>query len=190
MDTIILSGKRELAIYINPQRQRLLRCMELAQTPQTPKRLAEKMDISPSAVQHHLKMLMELGLVEVSHTERIHGITASYYRALPKTVSIGGPLGSLLQDESAAQRLALMQHSVSAVFEGFSAYCKGGAGHAGEDAPHGDVLTGILHLAPEEAKELYGMIRAYLDLHQTFGAGSEPWEYALIAYPVRGGTDA
>lgn len=190
MDTIVLSGKRELAIYINPQRQRLLRYMALAKTPQTPKRLAERMGISASSVQHHLNMLMELGLIEVSHTERIHGITASYYKALLKTVSIGGPLGSLLQDESAVQRLALMQHSVSVVFEGFSAYCKEGAERGGGNAPYGDVLTGILHLAPKEAKELYGMVRAYLDAHQTGGEGYEPWEYALIAYPVWEGTDA
>ena len=91
MEPIVLSGKRELDIYVNPQRQNLLRCMKIAGVPMTPKQIADRMGISPSSVQHHIRKLAELGIVELSHTERIHGITASYYRALPRTVSIGGP---------------------------------------------------------------------------------------------------
>jgi DNA-binding transcriptional ArsR family regulator len=189
MDTIVLTGKKELDIYINPQRQRLLRCMRLAQAPQTPKQLADQMGISASAVQHHLKKLGELGLVEVSHTERIHGITASYYKVLPKTVSIGGPMGGLIQDEHAEQRLALLQSLVSDVFEGFAQYCKN-ADASDCRAEHGDILSGILYLTPQEAKELNGIIRAYLDAHETEDGGSEPWEYALIAYPVQVKKDA
>ena len=189
MEIIVLSGKKELDIYINPQRQKLMRCMRLAQAPQTPKQLADQMDISASAVQHHLKKLGALGLVEVSHTERIRGITASYYKLLPKTVSIGGPMGELIQDEYAEQRLALLQNSVSAVFEGFAQYCKK-ADATGCRLERGDVLSGILYLAPQDAKELYGIIQAYLDAHETAKAGGEPWEYALIAYPARENTDA
>jgi DNA-binding transcriptional ArsR family regulator len=37
------------------------------------------MGISASAAQHHIKKLMELGLVALSHTRRVRGITASYY---------------------------------------------------------------------------------------------------------------
>lgn len=189
MDTVVLSGKKELDIYINPQRQKLMRCMRLAQTPQTPKQLADRMGISASAVQHHLKKLGELGLVEVSHTERIHGITASYYKLLPKTVSIGGPMGDLLHDEYAQQRLTLMQNSVSAVFEGFAQYCK----HVDTTSPgsaQGDALSGIVYLRPQEAKELEGIVRAYLDAHETAAEHGEPWEYALIAYPAKEKTDA
>lgn len=189
MDIVVLSGKKELDIYINPQRQKLLRCMRLSQTPQTPKQLADQMGISASAVQHHLKKLGELGLVEVSHTERIHGITASYYKLLPKTVSIGGPTGDLLQDEYAQQRLALMQNSVSAVMEGFAQYCKR-VDTTNPGAVQGDALSGIVYLAPQEANELYGIIRDYLDAHETAAEHGEPWEYALIAYPATEKTDA
>ena len=190
MDTIVLTGKRELDIYVNPQRQRLLRCMRLAQTPRTAKWLADEMGISASAVQHHLKKLMELGIVAISHTERIHGITASYYKALSVTVSIGGARGGLLKDENAGQRLALMQNSVSAALQGFSEYCKNSVECAEEKAQHGDVLSGIIYLSPGEARELYGMVRAYLDARGTGGEGGEPWEYALIAYPARREADA
>ena len=70
-------------------------------------------------MQHHIRLLIELGIVELSHTEQIHGITASYYRVLPKNVQIG----SLVDDENRDQRLALMQADISRVFSGFSDYC-------------------------------------------------------------------
>lgn len=180
MDTIILSGKKELDIYINPQRQKLLRCLKVAGVPLTPKQLADQLGISPSSVQHHIRKLVELGIVELSHTERIRGITASYYRVLPKTVSIGG----LIEDENGGQRLALLQNSVSAVFEGFAEYGRRGAAELKKDQQHGDILTGVIHLGQEEAKELYSIIRTFLAEHEEKEKSGTPWEYALIAYPV------
>jgi DNA-binding transcriptional ArsR family regulator len=186
METITLAGKRELDIYINPQRQNLLRRMKLMDAPVTPKALADQMGISASSVQHHLKKLLELGVVELDHTERVRGITASYYRVPPKVVRIGG----LIEDENAAQRLALMQNALTAAFSGFSEYCKKGAVDLREGKQHGDMLSGIVRLKDEEARQLYGLIRAFLDAHEPGEGGGTPWEYALIAYPVREAGDA
>lgn len=187
MEPIVLSGKKELDIYINPQRQNLLRCMRIAGVPMTPKQIADRIGISPSSVQHHIRKLVELGIVELSHTQLIRGITASYYRVLPKTVSIG----LMLQDENSADRFVLMQNELSTVFSGFSEYYrKGQAKGKAEGGQHGDILSGIIHLEPEEAKELYGIIRGFLDAHEQKGKGCAAWEYALIAYPVAEAEDA
>ena len=180
MDTIVLSGKHELDIYMNPQRQNLIRCMQIAGIPMTPKQLSNSLGISPSSVQHHIRQLVELGLVELDHTELIHGITASYYRILPKTVQIG----SLVNDENQNQRLALLQTEITRVFSGYTAYCEANSEATIGREQFGDMVSGILHLAPEEATELYGIIRDYLAAHETRGAHTAPWEYALIAYPV------
>ena len=84
METIELSGKKELDIYINPQRQNLLRCMQIAGVPMTAKQIADKIGISASSVQHHIRLLAELGIVEQSHIDRFTGskqrITASCKR--------------------------------------------------------------------------------------------------------------
>ena len=48
----------------------------------------------------------------------------------------------------------------------------------------GDMLSGITHLRPEAATELYAVIRAFLDAHEEPADGATPWEYALIAYPI------
>jgi hypothetical protein len=93
-------------------------------------------------------------------------------------------MGGLIQDEYAEQRFAIMQNSVSAVFEGFARYCKN-ADIPGSHTEHGDILSGIIYLAPQDAKELKGIIRAYLDAHETVKDDGEPWEYALITYPVK-----
>lgn len=180
MDTIVLSGKRELDIYMNPQRQNLIRCMQISGVPMTPKQLSNQIGVSASSVQHHLAQLIELGLVELDHTEQIHGITASYYRVLPKTVQIG----SLVNDDLKHQRLALMQASITSIFSGFTTYCAEHSEATLGPEQFGDMLTGITHLSPAEATELYGMIRAFLAAHEESAAGTSPWEYALIAYPV------
>jgi DNA-binding transcriptional ArsR family regulator len=186
METIVLSGKKELDIYINPQRQKLLRCMRVAGVPMTPKQLADKIGISASAIQHHIKKLMELGIVELSHTEQIRGITASYYRVLPKTVSIGGTVN----DGNTEQRAALMQNSLSAIFTGFNEYGRNNPPDMDGDEQFGDMLTGVIHLTREEAKQIYGAIRAFLDAREHKRADTDAWEYALIAYPITETNDA
>ena len=84
----------------------------LAGEPLTPKQIADRMELSPSSVQHHLQKLLALGLVELHHTETIHGITARYYRVAAKTVRIG----SLTENTLLPQRLALLQSLLSTVF--------------------------------------------------------------------------
>lgn len=181
MDTIVLSGKRELDIYMNPQRQNLIRQMQITGVPMTPKQISDQLGISPSSVQHHLRQLVELGLVVLDHTESIHGITASFYRVLPKTVQIG----SLADDGLNHLRTALLQTNLSSVFSGFLAHCEQHAGETPAPEQFGDILTGISHLTPAEAAKLYGMIRAFLAAHEQSAPGSCAWEYALIAYPVQ-----
>ncbi len=180
MNTIVLSGKRELDIYLNPQRQNLIRCMQISGVPMTPKQISGRLGISPSSVQHHIRQLAELGLVELSHTEQIHGITARYYRILPKNIQIG----SFNADEHQTQRLAILQAEITHVFSGFVDYYTANPDVVTGAVQHGDMLSGITHLRPDEAIELYTMIRAFLDAHEESCDQSEPWEYALVAYPA------
>lgn len=180
MDTIILTGKKELDIYMNPQRQNILRQMQIHGAPMTAKQISVQIGISASSVQHHIRLLIELGIVELSHTERIHGITASYYRVLPKTVRIG----SLTADEYSNQRIALVQANLTRTFSGFLEYCSGTEEGMVGEKQFGDMLSGIIHLRADEAKELYALIAGFLCAHETPHEHTSAWEYALIAYPV------
>jgi DNA-binding transcriptional ArsR family regulator len=180
METIVLHSKKELDIYVNPQRQKLLRLMTLAGRPMTPKQLSVEMGVSPSSVQHHLNRLMELNLVALDHAQRIRGITAHYYTAPPRTVSIG----CLNAEDNGPQRMALIQNGVNGVFSGFVRYLERVQKPAEVRPPYGDALWGVTHLMPEEAAELLQTIQRFIQEHEPAQSESEPWEYALIAYPV------
>ena len=199
METVVLSGKRELDIYINPQRQRLLRELALAGEPMTPKQLSGVLGISASAVQHHIQKLKSLGVVGESHTERIRGITAHYYQALPVTVRVGYGV----EEGYDTQRLALLQNGVNGVLQGFDRYLRKEAKTRAADGtgrqprpeepesepyaiPTGDVLWGISRLTQEEASAVMTLIRDFLRVHETPAPDRVTWEYALIAYPVSG----
>lgn len=186
MQTITLTGKKELDIYINPQRQRLLRALTLATEPVTPKQLSEILGISPSSVQHHIAKLVALGVVGLSHTQRIHGITAHYYQALPVSVRIG----YLPDAGDAAQRLALIQNGVNGVLTGFSQYIAQGERRTSQGMPVGDVLWGISRLQPAEAQALFEQIHQFIAAHEAPASAGEAWEYALIAYPAKEATHA
>ncbi len=211
MQTITLATKEQLDIYINPQRQRLLRFLAITARPMTPKELSVALGISASATQHHIARLVSLGVVALSHTKQIRGITAHYYHALPVTVRIG--YGSVPEEQ--AQRIAIIQNSVNNVLGGYIEHASAHAAtspavkklmHQPDPAANvaieayqaaaetdavdvtaaiGDVLTGVAHLRPQEAQQLARMVRAFLREHETATRDTNPWEYALIAYPVQ-----
>ena len=196
MDTVVLSGKRELDIYINPQRQRLLRELTLAGMPMTPKQLSVRLGISASAVQHHIQKLVSLGVVGESHTEHIRGITAHYYQALPVTVRVGYGV----EQGYESQRLTLLQNGVNNVLQGFDRYLQkevaarigdgestpknGSTADASAETVAGDVLWGVSRLTREEARTVMALIRDFLQAHESPAPDRQAWEYALIAYPV------
>lgn len=180
METIVLTGKKELDIYVNPQRQNILRLMQIHGKPLTAKQIADRVGISASSVQHHIRLLRELGIVEQSHTEQIHGITATYFRVLPVNVRIG----SFIADEHSNQRIALMQGNLNSAFTGFLDYCAASCNAETCDQQFGDMLHGITHLRQDEAKQLYQLITDFLQTHETPAENTSAWEYALIAYPA------
>lgn len=186
MEPIVLTGKKELDIYVNPQRLNIIRLMQISGKPMTAKQIADQIGISASSVQHHIRLLIELGLVEQSHTEQIHGITATYFRILPRNIRIG----SLVADECSPQRIALMQTNLNSTFNGFMNYCAGVNEQTLGDRQFGDMLSGITHLREDEAKELYALITDFLQAHESVSEHTSAWEYALIAYPVEGATHA
>jgi DNA-binding transcriptional ArsR family regulator len=181
MKPVLLKTKRELDIYVNPQRQNILRCMRIAGEPVTPKQISDRIGISASSVQYHMQKLLEIGLAELIRTESIHGITARFYAVTGRTVSIGVDLA----DGQREDRLAVLQNALTETYRGFTAYCAGGFSDAALGKQFGDMLYGIVHLEPEDAKRLYAIVGEFIRGHETKTPRSEAWEYALLAYPVQ-----
>lgn len=183
MDHIKLSTKKELEIYMNPVRQNLLRLLERSKLPMTPKQLSQKLDISPSSVQHHIKKLESLGVITLDHTEVINGITARYY--CPTYVNVR--IGLDHPDDTQLQKEVLVQEQIARTYEGFLTQKKKFIElFNNEDLESrwdlGDIMTGVVHLSPGEGEELLTLIKDFLDAHAVPSAEKSPWEYAFILY--------
>lgn len=183
MKLITLKTKEELDIYMSPTRQQLMRQLSLASAPMTPKQLSDKLSISPSSVQHHIKKLSLLGLIELDHTEMINGIKASYYKPALVTVQIGLSQADGLFE----QRQVLVQDSIARIYEGFRSQMNKRIGKMGRDQiselqKWGDILTGVAHLEKEQSNNLMKLISEFLEEHTNPSPQSSPWEYAIIAY--------
>lgn len=193
MERVKLTTKKELEIYMNPVRQQLLRELELSKIPMTPKMLADKLNISASGTQHHIKKLLSLGVIELDHTELINGITASFYKPTYVVVQIGMELN----DDSIYLREALMQEKIFQIFKGFVAKKERLLQNEtlkdmeAEDTDltklqkWGDTLTGVLHLTDEESAELMKIIMEYIQSHSKPSKERTPYEYALILYNAK-----
>jgi DNA-binding transcriptional ArsR family regulator len=183
MKIIKLNTKEELNIYMNPMRQKLLRQLSIHKSPMTPKMLADQLSISPSGIQHHIRKLLSLGLIELDHQELINGITASFYKPAMVTVQIGLEK----EDGTEGQREVIVQDSLANVYEGFrTTMIKRKKQMDQQDINSlrewGDVLTGVIHLKEKESKELMHLISEYIEEHSVASADTLPWEYAVIIY--------
>lgn len=172
MKIVTLQTKEQLNIFMNPQRQTLLRVLAKSSSPRTPKDLSLELNVSPSSIQHHLKKLESLGLVYVDHTAEIHGITAKYYAPAKVTVRIGCKGKDPLFNERETLLRSLVADVLDDTLTGLS-----------DQEPETcarDVMTGVVHLTPQRAVELQRVIRDFLLENDTASACTEPWEYALI----------
>lgn len=186
MNKVKLSTKKELDIFMNPVRQQLLRQLELSKTPMTPKMLADKLGISASGVQHHIKKLMSLDLIELDHTELINGITASFYKPTYASVQIGLELA----DDNNSLRQVLVQDKIARTYDGFLSQMNHVmAQYPGSDPDTlrqwGDTMSGIVHLTKEESQELLTLVSDYIESHALPAKDRSPWEFALILYNAK-----
>lgn len=183
MKRISLTSKEDLDIYMSPTRQKLLRLLDLETAPMTPKQLSEKLGISASGVQHHLKKLLQLELVELDHTEVINGINASFYKPAQVTVQIG----LSREDGLSEQKEVLVQNSIAQVYEGYMEQMKKRISITGEKDPDvlskwGDILSGVAYLSEEQSERLIKLVLDFIEQNSAPAAGKSPWEYAIIAY--------
>jgi len=72
-----IKTKRQYKAATEPTRARILAILQ--NEPATAKQLAERLNGTPGAIGHHLKLLAREGLVQVVARRQVRGIVASYY---------------------------------------------------------------------------------------------------------------
>ncbi len=179
---IVLSTDKELKILMSPIRQKIIKIMSREGKPVTSKYIADKLDISPSSSQHHIKQLQQIGIIEFDHNEVINGITARYLRLTEKTVSIG----QAINDDLTSERDVLARSILNKTYDGYKELINEKRQLLAEEYRKGnklvDQLTGVVHLSTEEANELFDIIDNFIKKHSKASDNSHPYEYALIAY--------
>ena len=180
---IDITTRKQLDIYMNPQRQRLLHEMQLIVRPATCKELADIMGISASSVTHHMKKLEELGLIELDHTEAIRGITARYWRAVPEQVRRRVSGGDDLREE----KELVVDYLNQRVFEGLRAYVSSGAATRDEQLgrARGELRAGVVYLTEDDARSFRQMVDEFIAAHEAPADGAVPWEVSIGCYPHR-----
>ncbi len=180
---IVLKTDKELKILMSPIRQKIIKAMSIEGKPVTSKHIADKLNISPSSAQHHIKQLQKVGIIEFDHNEVINGITAKYLKLSDKTISVGQDIN----DELSSERDLLSRNFLSKTYNGYKKlltekrkfisdeYRKKGNKMA-------DQLTGVVHLTVEEANKLFDIMEDFVKKHSTASEDTHPFEYAFVAF--------
>lgn len=183
-EKIYLSTKEQLRIYMSPQRQNLIRILRIAGSPMTAKEIAEQMEISASSAQLHIQKLVKLEILEKDHTERINGITATYFRLADADVFIG--LGK--EDEYVGERDAIVQNMMMQIYENAKKVMRKASGRLTLEEQRRqccDSRSGVFYLKPEDIDRLENLIDSFLEEKRNPEEGTVPWEWSYILYNTR-----
>ena len=179
---IVLSSEKELKVLMSPIRQRIIRQMSREGKPVTSKYIADKLNISPSSAQHHIKQLQEIGIIEFEHSEVINGITARYLKLSEKNISIG----TNINDDLNLERDVLAKNMLSEMYTDYQNVMNSMRSVITEDYYKEnrvlDFVTGAIHLSQEDANKLFNIIDEFIKKHSKASDNTHPFEFALIAY--------
>jgi len=74
----IVNDPKKVKLLADPVRREIIR--QISTQPQTQNQLADKLELRPSSVSHHLRVLRKAGLIRIEHSEvGTHGILKKYY---------------------------------------------------------------------------------------------------------------
>ncbi len=170
---IKLASEKELKIFMDPIRQRVLRAMEIA-GPMTSKRIADELGMTPASAKHHLTQLESIGLVELDHTEMIHGITAKYYRAVEADIKLG-----MGENKYLTEQIIITENQVMSVFKNFTNNVISRGPNDQSTLP-GDCNTGVVHLTQQQYQEFNEYVQNFYQKYQVPSQGTKAYEVALI----------
>lgn len=178
--TIELVDKKQFRVLLNPVRQEMLHLLRLVARPMSANRVADRMQLSPSAAHTHLNKLVKLGLISAQEGTRRDGSKTTYYQI--RDVRLRLCLGR--KDAFQGEREALAANLVDSTFRSL---LSNGYRCTEEEMQHFSLLRfGALHLDTDQRLELRDLVERYLEEH---GAprpeAEEHWEYVVLAYRAK-----
>lgn len=179
---IVLTNEKELKVLMSPIRQRIIRQMSREGKPVTSKYIADKLNISPSSAQHHIKQLQEIGIIEFDHSEVVNGIMAKYLKLSEKDISIG----SNINDDLSLERDVIAKNLIFDMYNEYQNVINSMRPVITKEYNKGnkvlDFVSGAVHLSQENANELFNIMVEFVKKHSKASDNTHPFEFALIAY--------
>lgn len=175
--TIDLTEKKQFRVMLNPVRQEMIHLLRLVARPLSANRVAELMQLSPSAAHSHLNKLVKMGLVSAQEGTRPDGSKTTYYQMRDVKLRLCLGRKDAFQGEREALAANLVDSTFRTMLENVYRYDE-------QELPDFGILRfGALHLDTAQRKELMELVERYLEEH---GAprpeAEEHWEYVVLAY--------
>ena len=177
--TIYIQTEKELSTYMHPLRQQIL--FELSLRPQgmTAKQLADTLGIAPSSAGHHLGKLEQMGLVELTRTEMIHGFCAKFYKAADVTVNINAYRSAPLM-----QKALLNNNTAQQLQRVFDVAAQMQPGEEKANPLLASSRYSAVYLTQREAQEFADMLTRFFHAHSTpeqAGEGAHLYEISMLS---------
>ena len=145
----------------------------------TAKQLADALGIAPSSAGHHLGKLEQMGLVELTRTEMIHGFCAKFYKAADVTVNINAYRSAPLMHE------ALLNNNTSQQLQRvFDVAAQMQPGEEKANPLLASSRYSAVYLTQREAQEFADMLTRFFHAHSTpeqAGEGAHLYEISMLS---------
>ena len=175
--TVDLVEKKQFRVMLHPVRQEMIHRLRLLGRPMSANEMAQKLQLSPSSAQSHLRKLVALGLVSELPRVGPDGTTLYFYQA--RNVRLRLCLGR--KDAFQGEREALAANLTDGTFRSLLSTSYRHDEHSMED--YGILRFGALHLNTRQRRELMALVDGYLERQGIpTGEMEEHWEYVLMAY--------
>ena len=145
----------------------------------TAKQLADALGIAPSSAGHHLGKLEQMGLVELTRTEMIHGFCAKFYKAADVTVNINTYRSAPLMQEA-----LLNNNTAQQLQRVFDVAAQMQPGEEKANPLLASSRYSAVYLTQREAQEFADMLTRFFHAHSTpeqSGEGAHLYEISMLS---------
>jgi DNA-binding transcriptional ArsR family regulator len=162
---LALTTAQQVKAIADPLRARILGIIQ--HQPATAKQLADRLDVAPGSVGHHLQILESAGLAQVVARRLVHGIVAKYYTRTARIFTFEVPQEVLGESSLGLDWLAEAHSELAESLgtTGESAYLSGGFPHIRLTSERARVyrerlealMNDLIEEPPEPAGQVYGL---------------------------------
>jgi DNA-binding transcriptional ArsR family regulator len=193
----IINDLETLKVLADPLRIHIVELV--TQAPRTVKQVAAVLNLPPTKLYYHIKLLEERSLIRVVDTRIVSGIVEKQYQAAALSYRVDRELFSLTSQAGKEGLNVMLTGLFDDTREDIQTSAEADvldvSPHEGDDKPLNRSLLisrNTLQLKPETAEEFYrrlkALVREYVQESTTEGVGKNPYGLLVALYPSTGMT--